>query len=79
MKSYPVPAETIRRESSVLNSRFIATLAPVFSVDEAKAFINGIRAEYYDATRRPDGAHRRHARGCGWRYVYLHWPAGQHC
>ena len=50
MKSYPVPAETIRRESSVLNSRFIATLAPVFSVDEAKAFINGIRAEYYDAS-----------------------------
>jgi len=34
----------------VLNSRFIATAAPVFSVDEAKEFINRIRSEFPDAT-----------------------------
>jgi uncharacterized YigZ family protein len=34
----------------VLNSRFIATAAPVFSVDEAKAFVARIRAEFPDAT-----------------------------
>jgi uncharacterized YigZ family protein len=40
----------VRCETTVLNSRFIATLAPVFSVDEAKAFIARIRAEFVDAT-----------------------------
>jgi uncharacterized YigZ family protein len=34
----------------VLNSRFIATATPVFSVDEAKAFVARIRAEFPDAT-----------------------------
>lgn len=33
-----------------MNSRFIATLAPVFSVDEAKAFVGRIRQEFADAT-----------------------------
>ncbi len=32
------------------NSRFIAHLAPAASVEEAKAFIDQIRAEYADAT-----------------------------
>jgi uncharacterized YigZ family protein len=50
MKRYPVPAQEIRRESIVVNSRFIATLAPVFSVDEAKAFIARLRAEFADAS-----------------------------
>lgn len=50
MKPYPVPATEIRREMIVVNSRFIATLAPVFSVDEARAFIARIKAEFADAT-----------------------------
>lgn len=50
MKRYPVPAEEIRREQIVVNSRFIASLAPVFSVDEAKAFISRIKTEFADAS-----------------------------
>jgi uncharacterized YigZ family protein len=48
--AYPVPASEIRREIVVQGSRFIATLAPVFSVEEAKAFIARMRAEFADAT-----------------------------
>ncbi len=50
MNSYPVPAREIRREFNVSNSRFISTLAPVFSVDEAKAFIARIKTEFSDAS-----------------------------
>lgn len=50
MHPYPVPASEIRREFTVSNSRFISTLAPVFSVDEAKAFIQRIKSEFPDAT-----------------------------
>jgi uncharacterized YigZ family protein len=50
MKRYPVPAQEIRREMMVSNSRFIATLAPVFNVDEAKAFIARVRGEFADAS-----------------------------
>jgi uncharacterized YigZ family protein len=49
-KRYPIPAEETRIESNVLNSRFIATVAPVFSVDEARAFIARIRQEFPDAS-----------------------------
>ena len=34
----------------VSNSRFIATLAPVFTVEEAKAFVARIKAEFTDAS-----------------------------
>ena len=37
-------------ETRVSNSRFIATLAPAFTVEEARAFIQCIRAEFSDAT-----------------------------
>ena len=47
---YLIPAEEIRREHVVVNSRFIATLAPVASTDEARAFIARIRKEFSDAT-----------------------------
>jgi uncharacterized YigZ family protein len=47
---YSVPAQEIRRELIVSNSRFISTLAPVFSVDEAKAFISRIKTEFPDAS-----------------------------
>ena len=50
MERYPIPAHQIRSETTVLNSRFIATLAPVFSVDEAKAFIARVRLEFADAS-----------------------------
>lgn len=50
MSRYPVPAQETRIELTVLNSRFIATLAPVFSVDEARAFIARVKAEFPDAS-----------------------------
>lgn len=50
MSRYPVPAEEIRREMVVVNSRFIATLAPAFSLEEAKDFINRVRSEFHDAS-----------------------------
>jgi len=50
MPPYPVPAQEIRRELTVSNSRFISTLAPAFSVEEAKAFIVRIKAEFADAS-----------------------------
>jgi uncharacterized YigZ family protein len=46
---YLIPAAETRVESKVANSRFIATAAPVFSVDEAKVFVGRIRAEFSDA------------------------------
>jgi uncharacterized YigZ family protein len=48
--SYPVPLHEIRRELTVANSRFIASLSPAFSVDEARKFIQRIKAELPDAT-----------------------------
>lgn len=48
--AYPVPAKEVRQEIVIQGSRFIATLAPVFSVEEAKAFLARIRAEFSDAT-----------------------------
>jgi uncharacterized YigZ family protein len=50
MKPYPVPALEIRRELTISNSRFISSLAPTFSIDEAKAFIARIKAEFPDAS-----------------------------
>jgi uncharacterized YigZ family protein len=48
--SYLLPLEEIRREIVVVNSRFIATLAPITSADEARAFIKRIREEFADAS-----------------------------
>jgi uncharacterized YigZ family protein len=50
MKRYPIPARESRAEIQVSNSRFIATLAPAFSVEEARAFIARIREEFAGAT-----------------------------
>lgn len=49
-KRYPVPALEIRREIMIANSRFVATLGPVFNIEEAKNFIQKIKAEFPDAT-----------------------------
>ncbi len=47
---YPIPAATTRVEIVVVNSRFIATIGEVRTVEEAKAFIERVRAEFPDAT-----------------------------
>ena len=49
-RRYPIPAEETRTEIRVSNSRFIATAAPAFSVKEARAFIDRIKAEFRDAS-----------------------------
>ena len=50
MKHYAVPLIEIRREHVVVNSRFIATLAPVPTIEAARAFLSRIRHEFADAT-----------------------------
>lgn len=50
MKPYQIPAHETSAEISVKNSRFIATIKPVFSVDDAKVFIAQIKAKYTDAS-----------------------------
>lgn len=50
MSGYPIPAKTIRIETRVVNSRFIATVGPAHSVEEARGFIASVRREMPDAT-----------------------------
>jgi len=50
MSDYLLPLKKIRREIIVVNSRFIATLSPAASTDEARAFIKRIREEFADAS-----------------------------
>lgn len=50
MKRYPIPASETRVELRVKNSRFLATVAPVFTVEGAKAFVSRIKSEFADAT-----------------------------
>ena len=50
MKRYLIPASETRAEIIVKNSRFIATIKPVFSVDQAKEFIAQIKIKYSDAS-----------------------------
>lgn len=50
MKPYSIPLNEIRREHVVVNSRFIATLRPVFTTDEARAFIARMKKEFGDAS-----------------------------
>src|SRR5258708_5199880 len=47
---YRIPAETVRAETEVSRSRFIATLSNAESVEAARAFIAAIRAEMPDAS-----------------------------
>lgn len=49
-RPYSVPLTEIRREHVIVNSRFIATLAPGFSIEEARAFIARIKREFADAS-----------------------------
>ena len=50
MKNYYIPLYEVRREQVVVNSRFIATLVPVFSTEEARAFIARMKKEFADAS-----------------------------
>ena len=50
MKRYPIPASQTRIEMRVKNSRFLATIAPVFSVPGAREFVARIGEEFADAT-----------------------------
>lgn len=47
---YPVPAGRARVEEVISRSRFITTAGPAANVEEARAFIAGIRNEFADAT-----------------------------
>ncbi len=47
---YPIPAREARTEIVVVNSRFISSAAPAFSVEEARAYVNRIKAEFSDAS-----------------------------
>ncbi len=49
-KRYPIPAREAQAEIVVINSRFIASAAPAFRVEEARAFIARIRAAFPDAS-----------------------------
>jgi uncharacterized YigZ family protein len=46
---YPIPAGEVREEIRVANSRFIASLGPAVSVEEARGFIHRIKTEFADA------------------------------
>ncbi len=50
MARYPVPAARHRVEEVINRSRFISTAAPVATVEEARAFIAEMRAEFADAS-----------------------------
>ena len=45
-----VPAYEIRRETLVANSKFITTIAPARSVEEARILINKVQKEFPDAS-----------------------------
>lgn len=49
-RRYPVPAAAVRVEERIEHSRFITTLEFAGTIDEAKATIERIRAEFPDAT-----------------------------
>lgn len=48
--TYLVPSETCRTEITVVNSRFITSVARIESVEEAKGFLSAVRAEMPDAS-----------------------------
>jgi uncharacterized YigZ family protein len=50
LRNYTVPLREVRREHQVVNSRFIATIAPAFGIEEARAFMARIRREFTDAS-----------------------------
>jgi uncharacterized YigZ family protein len=49
-RSYPVPARTHRVADVIERSRFIATAGRAATAGDARAFIDGVRGEFPDAT-----------------------------
>ena len=49
-RTFDIPLKEIRREHAASKSRFIATLAPVSSVEEARGFITRIKKEFVGAS-----------------------------
>jgi uncharacterized YigZ family protein len=47
---YPIPAAEARTEIIVINSRFISSAAPAFTVEAARDFITRVKAEFPDAS-----------------------------
>lgn len=47
---YPIPGAEHRVREEIARSRFVTTLAPAASVDEAQAFVARLRGEFPDAT-----------------------------
>lgn len=60
MSRYPIPKGVTRIETRASNSRFIATLGPASTVEEARAFLRSIREEM------PDATHHVHAMRVGY-------------
>ena len=50
MTEYLIPARQARAQIRVSNSRFVATVAPAFTVDAARAFVHRTREEFADAS-----------------------------
>jgi uncharacterized YigZ family protein len=48
--SFEMPAGEVQVDHVVGNSKFIARLAPVFTSDEARVYINGIKSKFQDAS-----------------------------
>jgi uncharacterized YigZ family protein len=47
---YPIPAEPHRTHEEIERSKFVTTVAPAATIDDAQAFIASIRDEFPDAT-----------------------------
>lgn len=47
---YPIPAGEHRVEQTIQRSRFVATVAPAATTDEAAAFVRRVSGEFADAT-----------------------------
>jgi uncharacterized YigZ family protein len=45
-----IPLEAVENEILVVNSRFIASLSPAGSVEEARAYVSEIKQRYHDAS-----------------------------
>jgi uncharacterized YigZ family protein len=49
-EGYPIPGALHRVETVIERSRFVTTIGPAASAEEARAFIDRVRAEFPDAT-----------------------------
>ena len=50
MKKHLIPAQEMETELRVANSRFISSIKPVFSREDAESYLQDIRGRYPDAT-----------------------------